>query len=233
MPDVSDRQTHVEIVSERLVPIHSLQRFQSHHRTPQQRDRSTQQFIAGLAETELATAAEQMFQRIRREFQFKRKQISLGPEGNGIYLIQTPDFYFELFAEQDAERPDHLRVQRQFSHFQDLNLIQRDEFAAIVGNHPWRLRNYFVTPCDVVELIDAFEEAEIAGVSLDFPGSHAWLDVMINSKSSQEATLRIESDRLEIRTRPASSPAQLSRHYAEFKNLVSEQLGQSDFEFSF
>ncbi|MBC2606986.1 hypothetical protein [Pelagicoccus albus] len=138
------------------------------HTVPDRVCGATQAFLEKLCEAELAEEAEELFQRAREQFAYKRREISLDV-GNGFARLETKDFVLELRYELDEEDPSDYIVETSVQNVASRDLLESAPFNAAVGSRFDRLRCGLSGQVSVEAVIDAVEDDESGEAKVDYP----------------------------------------------------------------
>jgi hypothetical protein len=148
--------------------VKSLSGFKKgHHTAPDAVNATTSAFLAKLCAQELATEAEEFFQRARAALEYKRKDISVDL-GAGTAVVSSKDFVVEVEYGLLESAPDEYTVKRTLHSVRSsdfLALPQCDElFAGLFHDVVFVLTR----GAPVEKVIDAIEAAETA-LRVDYP----------------------------------------------------------------
>ncbi|MDQ8184907.1 hypothetical protein [Pelagicoccus sp. SDUM812002] len=138
------------------------------HTVPDRVCGATQAFLEKLCEEELTGEAEELFQAVREQFGYKRKEISLDV-GAGFARLQTKDFVLEIRYELEEEDPGDYVIETSVKDVASRDLLESAPFNASVGRRFDRLRCSLSGQVSVESVIDAVEEDESGETRVDYP----------------------------------------------------------------
>ena len=194
------------------------------HTVPDQVNAATQAFLARLCADELAAEAEALFQSVRQQFAYRRKEIALSVD-LGLARLETKDFTLDMRYELEAADPSRYCVETELSRVSSRDLLETEAFAAAVGRRFDRLRCGFAAAAQVEAVIDAIESDETGDLAVDYPSDCAECSVRIEGL---DALVVIDAQLLEIRFRRLTTAADLLSAFERMGRRISATPGLSD-----
>lgn len=211
----------VRFFSEQNVPVKSLGGFRkSVHSVPSDTSASSREWVARLAEPDLAQELEQTVARLREHLRYKRRDVRSDGPAEGAASILTPDFSYHLTARQHESKPDRAVFRRSFSEIANIEILGCEELTKAFPAGFLSLAQAFDQPADVATLIDALEDAEPQAITkLDYPTDLAFCTIRL---TGFEGLVRIDREGLTVSGAGPLSPAELAAHFALAKNLLQK-----------
>lgn len=190
----------------------------SRHTPPKFASDRAQQFLARLAEPELAEWGEELFTALREGMGYRRKDISLSIE-NGSARIEAKDFTLERRYELFQNEPESYWVETELREAGSSDLLEEGGFNEAVGPQFERLRCVFQRETKVEEVIDGIEEADSSSVSVDYPSTCEHCEARIEGL---DAVFRFDAATLEIRFPSFGMPRQLIGAYQSMADALAD-----------
>lgn len=187
----------------------------SRHTVPRFASDRAQQFLARLAEPELAEWGEELFAEFKAAMEYRRKDISLAIE-NGVARIESKDFVLERRYSLQADSPDSYDIETELMNASGVDLLEHEAFNQTIGTVFERLRCVFKREVMVEDLVDGIEDAEDGGVTVNYPSTCEYCDAHIDGL---DAVFRFDSATLEVRYPSFGMPRQL---IAAYRAMASE-----------
>jgi hypothetical protein len=199
--------------------VKDLSGYQKGHRLPDQVTPSAKRFIAKIAMEDIREEIEEMFNQLREQMGFKRKDLEADAEKEGLGFIRTPAFDYTLQAVLDDSDPTVLRWTREVTHIQDPEMIRSPGFQAVFGTMFDTLRFELTDPVDVTAFIDRFEDEPLKGVKLRTSIDASSCDLTVEGFVG---SIRLEPDCLVISGRSASAGSLIDQFF-EFQKRFTRQ----------
>ncbi len=162
----ADRLKRVVFRSESRGRVKDMAGFRKTFNVPDNAGASNRKFIAKIATQDIRTDLDEIVTLSRDHLGYKRKDIDLISDGDGVGTVRTPDFEYAVSVELDAEDPSKLTWRREIGQFTDPNFVRSSGFDSVFGQLLDQLRFEFARPIDVSALIDRLEDAPPAGLKL-------------------------------------------------------------------
>ncbi len=211
----------VRFFSEQDVMVKTLGGFRkSVHSVPSDTSASSREWVARLAEPDLAKELEVTVARLREHLRYKRRDVRVDGPAEGAASILTPDFSYHLTARQHESRPDRAVFRRSLSEINNLKMLGRSELSHAFPAGFVSLAQSFDQPADVEVLVDALEDAEPPAIAkLDYPTDLAFCTIKL---VGFEGAVRIDREGLTVSGPGPMSPAELAAQFALAKSLLKQ-----------
>lgn len=138
--------------------IKKLSGFAKHHFVPQIWAESTERFVVQIAQEELWQKGKNVVDILRREFNYKRAELSYEKEG-GWFSVTTSDLRIEGGIRQSRQSPSRYIDHLEMNSLKDFNLILQDNFNKAFARWFDELSIYLAAPLDLERLIDHVESS--------------------------------------------------------------------------
>src|SRR5207302_1324259 len=131
----------------------------SHHTVPDAVTAATTAFLGKLCGEDLSKEAEDLFQRVRAVFGYKRKELSL-EVASPLAVLMTKDFTFELSYSLNNDDPASYLVVRALRDVRNGDLLQTPEFESVFAGTFSEIVFALTKGAPVEAVIDAVEGLE-------------------------------------------------------------------------
>lgn len=158
----------VSLVREHRRPVRQLAGFRKGHRVPDLVNDAARRFVSQIAAGDIRRAVDEIRDRLRREFRFKRLDLKVDGPTEGGGTIITPFFTFMIEVILCPDDPSEVRWYDRVTDIKELRRVASDAFDAV-----------FQTMFDTVEIslpghasietfIDRIEEADDDRITIDY-----------------------------------------------------------------
>lgn len=162
----ASRLRRVVFRSERPGKIRDLAGFRKSHSLPERANEWARKFVNRIAQADIKADLDDTFERIREEFHYKRKDVEVSRERDGVGFIRTPDFEYTVTVAVNPDSPTEVVWRRELSRLADPGLVRRDCFVHVFGATFDRLAFEFLEPLEVAAFVDRIEEHPPRGVKV-------------------------------------------------------------------
>jgi hypothetical protein len=159
--------------------IRELAGYRKSFQLPDRASASSNKFFARIASEEIKQELEETYQSIIHHFGYKRKEVSLTLDRDGIGIIRTPDFEYTLYVELDSDDPTVIAWKREISHLMDFEIVRTPAFAETFQPVIDRLIFGFEPSRNISEFIDRFEDQPIKGCRLTAGPNSDWCELQM------------------------------------------------------
>lgn len=200
-------------------PIRQLPGFDKRFQMPTTIDQRTLNWIGDLTESQLDAELQNVLDKFRAQFKFKRRQMDIqGPIERRIG-IETPYFNFGLTIDIAPEDLSQIIWRREINQIRDARKIVSLEFEACFKDVRWQLEVNCDEPFVIVDLIDRIEDLDDDDISVDYDKGLTWCKVKL---SETDATLQIFQNRFNISHDKGLSPRELIEALSVFQSQFFE-----------
>lgn len=144
--------------------VKKLSGFSRFNTVPAAVNSTTNKFVRNIGEPDLRQTAEECFQRLKREFDYKRREIDLDPSGADA-TIQTPDFTVNFTLHIDQDDPGQYVIDTEVTDIRNASAIETEAFGHCFDGRLDRLVFEVDARIPVQDVIDKCEER---GLTVDY-----------------------------------------------------------------
>ena len=195
--------------------VKSLEGFRKgHHSVPDAANATTQAFLGKICESELAAAAEALFQQVRAGLGYKRQQVSLNV-ASPVATLAAKDFSVEILYALEEREPARYAVTTTLHELRKAELLRMAEFAGIFSGRFTEIFFALRQGVSVEAVIDAIEALEgEGGLRVNYPSDCRECTIGV---TGVDAAVRCTGAALEIVFPRAGGPAELVDAFAEVR----------------
>jgi hypothetical protein len=166
--DVLDptRMRRVVFRAESVGRVKDLAGFRKTHTLPDRANEWARKYVNRVAQPDIRADLDNTFEAVREQFGYKRKDLDVSAERDGLGFIRTPDFEYTVTVEVNADDPTEVVWRREVGRLADPGLVRSEAFTAVFGTVFDRLVFEFAVPVDVAEFVDRIEEHPPEGVKV-------------------------------------------------------------------
>lgn len=168
------------LVGRKEGPVEKLPGFskEAGHRIPEGLTPASEAFMQKVGHPLVKAEGEALFQRIRQEFGWKRREMTY-QEGAGLARLQTPAFQVDLWIEGQAGNPAVYLLQCEVEISEEAILEQEASFSGVFSPLCDQVHIRSSRDIPVVDLIDRLEEEERWAKCLDYPADARWFTLTL------------------------------------------------------
>lgn len=161
--------------SERPGRVKELSGFRKSHNIPERVNAWARRFVQRIGASDLKADLDEVYERIREHFGYKRKDVETSGEDAGYGAIRTPDFEYAVLLELDSADPSQVVWRREVGQLASLDVVRHPAFRHVFGDRLDQLVFEFLEPQDVAAFVDRFESDPPPGarIRLDSDASQA------------------------------------------------------------
>ena len=188
-----------------------LQGFRKTFSVPENNSPSNRKFIARLAQPDITEDLNSVVAAAREHLGYKRKDIDLIADGDGVGTVRTPDFEYTVTAGLDPDDPSRVAWRRECAQFADPEFVRGDGFDAVFGKLFDQLAFEFARPVDVPALVDRVEESPPKGVKISVSADGNSCDIALAGFAGRVV---VEPTSLTVRGRAGNAAGLLDQFLA-------------------
>lgn len=207
---------HVSLDVRRRQPINQLPGFRASHRLPTDTSARSQTFVSSLTQPQLKRDLDQVFDRIRRQFRFRRTEINCHEEP-GAGTITTPSFQYDSTFALCADDHSQVEWHQSVSQMAQAEAIISTPFEGVFGELFDCVTFYPSRAIDLEALIDRFEATDDARLDLDYDREITRCELRI---AGSRASVQVEPERLQIVHPYPAAPRELVRSLIEVQSVL-------------
>lgn len=175
----ADRLQRVVFRTDSHGRVKDLTGFRKTFTVPDNNSPSNRKFIARLAAPDIKTDLDAVVAVAREHLDYKRKDIDLIADGDGVGTVRTPDFEYTVRADLDKDDPSRVAWRREVGSFTDPAFVRGAGFDAVFGKLFDQLAFEFAHPIEVDALIDRLEDSPPKGVKINVAADGGACDITL------------------------------------------------------
>lgn len=149
------------------------------HKIPEYNDEQAEAFIAQAGANEVRTSMDSLLQRIRHEFNYRRRELVLNHiEGSGS--IQTPDFELRFWMDQDPDIPENYQQWTEVAAIHSPSIFADSRFLRVFEGICNTLVIELVNDLNLEEVVDHIEDHKTLSSLLSYPSNLNWLKLVFH-----------------------------------------------------
>jgi hypothetical protein len=180
-----------------------------------------QRWLAKLCEPTLKQEIEDLYNAVREELGFKRKELEAGTTEEGYGYIRTPQFDYSVCLALDPDDVSQVIWRREVGHFSESAILRSPSFRKVFGAYLDELTFDFSTPLEVEALVDRIEERNPKGVKVRVAGDGSSCEITI---TGFKGVLKVDRKRIVISSGAGTNPESLLEQFFRFQNQFNQPL---------
>jgi hypothetical protein len=152
--------------SESVGRVKDLTGFRKSHSLPDRANDWARKYVNRIAATDIKSDLDSMFDMIREQFGYKRKELDVSAERDGLGFIRTPEFEYTISLSVNADDPTEVKWRREVGRLSGPEFVRSPGFQTVFGSIFDRLVFEFADPVDVADFVDRIEENPLEGVKV-------------------------------------------------------------------
>jgi hypothetical protein len=146
--------------------VKDLGGFRKSYSVPDRANGWARKYVARAAEPDIKMDLGAIFDAVREQFGYKRKDVDVSAERDGFGFIRTPDFEYTIAVSVNPNDPSEVIWRREIGRLSDPAFVRCEGYVNIFGPIFDKLVFEFTTPVNVAELVDRIEESPLEGVKV-------------------------------------------------------------------
>ena len=160
------RMKRVVFRAESTGRVKDLSGYRKSHSIPDRANEWARKYVNRLAAADIKADLDNTFDMVREQFGYKRKDLDVSAERDGLGFIRTPDFEYTVSLAVNPDEPSEVIWRREVGRLSGPEFVRSPGFQAVFGTMFDRLVFEFAVPVDVAELVDRIEESPPEGVRI-------------------------------------------------------------------
>lgn len=160
------RMKRVVFQSELAARVKDLTGYRKSHSLPDRANEWARKYVNRIAAADIKSDLDLMFDTIREQFGYKRKDLDVSAERDGLGFIRTPEFEYTISLTVNADDPSAITWRREVGRISGPELVRTADFRTVFGSMFDRLVFEFAEPVDVADFVDRIEENPPEGVKV-------------------------------------------------------------------
>ena len=199
--------------------VKALEGFRkSHHTVPDAANAVTNAFLGKIAHAELTAEAEKLFQDVKTQLGYKRKDVALSVSPGHAVLVAR-DFTVEILYALEEAKPERYAVTTMLSGLKNGELAHTEEFDGIFSGKFTEISFALKEGAKVEEVIDVIEALDGKdGLTVSYPSDYRECVIGVEGV---DAKVRCTADALEMVFPRGGSPRELMKGFAAVRGAFS------------
>jgi hypothetical protein len=198
--------------AESLGKVKDLAGFRKSHSLPDRANDWARKYVNRISAADLKADLDTVFDMIREEFAYKRKDLDVSAERDGLGFIRTPEFEYTISLEVNPDDPTEVIWRREIGRMSGPEFVRSRSFQAVFGSMFDRLVFEFDVPVKVAELVDRIEDSPPEGVKVGVASDANAAEITLAGFAGKVVVM---PDAMTIHGRPGN-PASLLEQFLVF-----------------
>lgn len=177
------------------VGLRSLSGWKKSHRIPESYSESTESFVISCAADELAADLNDVYDKLKKSFGFKRRELTATEPEEGSGSIITPYFNYSVHVTLNPEELDEVTWTRTVEAIKVPEQITSGAFADVFDDVFDTLEFALPVRINVEDFIDAAEESMTADVTIEYDRQATYCELRLNGA---DGSVTVTADTLSI-----------------------------------
>ncbi len=160
------RMKRVVFRSESRGEIKNLTGYRKGQPIPDRANEWARKYVNRIATADIKADLDNTFDMVRETFGYKRKDLDVSAERDGLGFIRTPDFEYTVALSVNEDDPSEVIWQREVSRLSGPDFVRGEGFRNVFGTMFDKLVFEFAVPVDVADFVDRIEDAPPEGVKV-------------------------------------------------------------------
>jgi hypothetical protein len=161
-----NRMKRVAFRSDSSGKIKDLSGYRKTHSLPDRANEWARKYVARVAAADVKADLDNTFDMVREQFGYKRKDLDVSAERDGMGYIRTPDFEYTVSLIVNPDEPSEVIWRREVGRLSGPDFVRSEGFQAVFGSMFDRLVFEFALPVDVADFVDRIEDSPPEGVKV-------------------------------------------------------------------
>lgn len=202
------RMRRVVFRSESVGRVKDLTGYRKSHSLPDRANEWARKYVNRIATADIKADLDSMFDRIREQFGYKRKDLDVSAERDGMGFIRTPEFEYTVSLAVNADNPAEITWRREVSRLAGSEFVRSTGFQEVFGSMFDRLVFEFAEPVDVAEFIDRIEDKPPEGVKVGLTSDAHSAEIVLTGFTGR---ITVTPEAVVIQGHPGSSTSLLEQ----------------------
>jgi hypothetical protein len=146
--------------------VKDLSGYRKSHTVPERANDWARKYVNRVAAGDIKADLDNTFDMVREEFGYKRKDLDVSAERDGMGFIRTPDFEYTVTVSVDPDEPESVIWRREVGRLSGPEFVRSEGFRNVFGTTFNKLVFEFSSAIDVAEFVDRIEDAPPEGVKV-------------------------------------------------------------------
>lgn len=146
--------------------VKDLTGYRKTHTLPERANDWARKYVSRVAAGDIKTDLDNTFDMVREAFGYKRKDLDVSAERDGLGFIRTPDFEYTVSVEVNPDEPENVIWRREVGRLSGPEFVRSEGFQNVFGSMFNKLVFEFASAVDVADFVDRIEDAPPEGVKV-------------------------------------------------------------------
>ncbi|WP_171471117.1 hypothetical protein [Frigoriglobus tundricola] len=146
--------------------VKDLAGYRKTHTLPDRANEWARKYVNRVAGPDIKADLDNTFDMVRESFGYKRKDLDVSAERDGLGFIRTPDFEYTVTVNVNEDEPSDVIWRREVSRLSGPEFVRSEGFRNVFGSMFNKLVFEFSAPVDVADFVDRIEDAPPEGVKV-------------------------------------------------------------------
>ncbi len=215
----------ISFVAEQQIPVKELKGISKAAGSTASKGPVSQKYLNDLAQAELDADLDATFAKLKSSFKFKRKEISADGPVDGMGVITTPHFFYEVTVAPMEESHRNVIIRRSVRNIASAEVITGPEFFEAFGTRFNKLEVACEKPLDLETIIDQIEDADSDDIDLDYDKDITYCTIGMDS---MRTTISVRPNLIHVKGPLDATPADLVHSFFEMQSCFMDSLNLSE-----
>jgi hypothetical protein len=206
------RMKRVAFRADSVGRVKDLSGYRKSHSLPDRANDWARKYVNRIAAADIKSDLDTMFDMVREEFGYKRKELDVTAERDGMGFIRTPDFEYTISLTVNADDPTEVNFRREVSRLSGAEFVRSSGFKSVFSTIFDKLVFEFAAPVDVADFVDKIEENPIEGAKVSVASDANAAEVTLQGFSGK---ITVDPEAVIIQGQPGN-PASLLEQFLVF-----------------
>ncbi|MBY0457452.1 MAG: hypothetical protein K2V38_08965, partial [Gemmataceae bacterium] len=160
------RMKRVVFRAEAVSEVKNLHGYRKGSTVPDRANEWARKYVNRLAAGDIKLDLDNTFDMVREAFGYKRKDLDVSAERDGVGYIRTPDFEYTVTVSVNEADPSEVVWRREVGRLSGPDFVRGQGFREVFGTMFDKLVFEFGGPVDVAEFVDRIEDSPPEGVKV-------------------------------------------------------------------
>ena len=189
------------------------------HQVPETVNGYTASFVAGIAAQDVEFEATKLYEQIKSNFKYKRRDIKLEIDGASAF-VATKDFDLSITYSQDTEDPGAYSIEYLINNVRDAEVLNDEGLQNILDRHFDEVRFLLKGEIDLEELIDAIESEDDGEILIDYPPDCSSLRITLDGC---RWSIKLSQNGISIINHHLEAPKTMISFFNEGQSLITKR----------
>lgn len=210
----------IDLIGARSGQVKELSGFKKGlHQVPETVNGYTASFVAGIAAQDVEFEATKLYEQIKSNFKYKRRDIKLELDGASA-VVATKDFDLSITYSQDTEDPGSYSIEYLINNVRDAEALNDEGLQNILDRHFDEVRFLLKGEIDLEELIDAIESEDDGEILIDYPADCSSLRITLDGC---RWSIKLSQNCISIINHHLEAPTIMLSFFNEGQSLISKR----------